>query len=923
MDSVFETILKKINTAACFVFPSETTALLWARKICLHGELRSLLPERFLAWDRFKEETIRSKEKKRKPVSSLIRRFFAYSLTQRNTTEPFLQALIPVQYAENSPVFADSIASLLSSLNRWEELHTAGHCQDDGEDRDLRIIKINYAAFLQENDLFEPSWEKMSFQKDERHYIVFFPEVLDDFAEFKELLNVPEVYLYSCEQTAHLTAEKPALNFFSSARTEIRSAVLEIRRLHETGLPYEEIAVTLGDYKNIAPYMERELALHDIPFIRRSGKTLGEYPVGKLFSLISECSASLFSFASVKRLLLDCSIPWKDPEKNKALIKYGIENHCAAPFSDRFRIADPWEEGFKHNPDDDLAAYYGKLKKNILAMTGAKTFRKILEQYHIFRSFLIMEHCSAESNAVLARCIEELSVLIETEETTRKLVIAAPFSFYVSHLKKKNYVYIRNEGGVNLYDYPVAAGAPFCCHMLLNASQAAMVFQHRPLPFLRPDKRLRLGITDTDASAAMLSLYSIASYKDYSCHTCISASEKTFAGWAIPHSFFTHNQIKAELHTGTVRDKEDLFNTEQQWRAGCTEKPTQLYSVQKEGFKQWSTILLESQSGGLYTGETAHKLRDRIRSKNTGKESNNTAELSVSASDLNEFFTCPVLWLYKRIFNLEKFEMDASLLDAESLGLIYHKILERLFERIKKNNNCFLKENLDIYFNWLEEITVFVLRSHNTLRGPLVYPLLAPLASAMNRKLRAFLKIEAQYFDGFEVKELEQNYKINQGKLLLNGKIDRISEGPQGPVIIDYKTGKLPLQNHCRLNEENKLLDFQISMYIKLYEEVTGEKIGSALFAGIKKNEFVSVTGTFKKKDFSREKYQSTMDALDRAIENLETAVSKLNFTSENIHVKTCTKCMYRTICRLQYSLNSPDDRWIGEFPDEEEEDDD
>jgi len=557
MKSVFETIAEKIKekSGTFFVFPSETAASLWARKICIYGELRSLSPEHFLAWDRFKEEAIRSGEKKRKPVSALIRRLFAYSLTQKNTNEPFLQALIPVRYAENSLVFADSIALLLSSLKRWEELHTAGHFKDDDEDRDLRIIKTGYTAFLQENDLFEPSWEEISFQKNGKNYIIFFPEAIEDFEEFKELLNIPEVNLYSCEQAAYFTKEKPTLNFFNSARTEIRSAVLEIRRLNDAGLPYEEIAVTLSDYKNIAPYMERELTLHDIPFVSRSGKTLGEYPIGKLFSLISECSASLFSFDSVKRLLLDCSIPWKDPEKNKALIEYGIKNHCVAPFRDRSRIADAWEEGFKQNPNDNLSARYRQLKKAIQAMTGAKSFRKILEQYYVFRSYLVYstgepltdgspdaENRSAESDAVLARCIEELTVLIEAEETFRQLAVAVPFNFYVSHLRKKNYVYNSNEGGVNLYDYPVAAGAPFGCHILLNASQAAVVFQHRPLPFLQPDTRARLGITDTDASAAMLSLYSIASHKNYSCHTRISASEKTFTGWAIPHSLHIINK---------------------------------------------------------------------------------------------------------------------------------------------------------------------------------------------------------------------------------------------------------------------------------------------------------------------------------------------------------------------------------------------
>jgi len=72
--SVFEIIIEKISekSSAFFVFPSETAASLWARKICLYGGVRSLSPERFLAWDRFKEQAMFSKGKGRKPVSVLI-----------------------------------------------------------------------------------------------------------------------------------------------------------------------------------------------------------------------------------------------------------------------------------------------------------------------------------------------------------------------------------------------------------------------------------------------------------------------------------------------------------------------------------------------------------------------------------------------------------------------------------------------------------------------------------------------------------------------------------------------------------------------------------------------------------------------------------------------------------------------------------
>jgi RecB family exonuclease len=583
-----------------------------------------------------------------------------------------------------------------------------------------------------------------------------------------------------------------------------------------------------------------------------------------------------------------------------------------------------------------------------------------------------MEQCGAESDAVLARCVEELSVLIEAEENFADIAAASPFAFYVSHLNKKNYVYAGNSGGVNLYDYPVAAGTPYRCHLLLNASQTSASVEHRPLPFLRQDKRARLGLTDADVSEAMLSLYRVAPWKDYACHTRISAAEKTFSGWAIPHSTFAQNQTKANSRNTKAASQsatpeatdaavqstgasatEDLFYAEQQWRAGASAKPRALHAVQKAGFARWNTMLLEAGSGehaalysggaaaelpgegsATYSGEAARRLAQKIRGKNldtaacgtaaetTDKTAVEKAELSVSASDLHDFFACPVQWLYKRIFRLEEQPLDASLLDAESLGLIYHRILHLLFERIKEADTIFTGEHLDTYSSWVEEISVSVLKSSDTLRGSLVYPLYASLGSAMSAKLRAFLKTEARYFDGFAVQELEQDYKHRRGRLLINGRIDRVSEDPlEGAMIVDYKTGAIPAQGHCRWSEEKGLLNFQMAMYIKLYEEANAKKISRALFAGIKKNEVVSVVGDFNGKDFSREAYEDTMDALDKAIDEFESAALSLSFTRQNTPYKTCSSCAYRTMCRSQYLLNPVKDRCARGFQNEEEDD--
>ncbi|GHV84480.1 hypothetical protein AGMMS50230_00880 [Spirochaetia bacterium] len=974
MASVFETILNKIKDPnTCFVFPSETSALGWARKICLYGE-RSVAPDRFLAWDRFKEAAIRVKEKNKTPVSSLVRKLFAHALVRENAASPQLLVIIPADFAAGGQVFAESIAKMLSALGLWETLQDSsinkGKSRDDDEDRDLRIIKSKYTSFLEEQGLFEPAWEETPFRDNNCHYIIFFPEALADFAEYRELLDSPAVTLYLTEefvrardkpgapaehpfqnprhpfQNPRHPFQNPRLLFFDSARQEIKTAVLELRRLHEElGLPYEDMAVTLPGYKQVEPYFTRELALHDIPFKCRSGKTLAEYPLGRLFSLIGECAGAFFAFDALKPLLLNAGIPWKDSAKNRDLIMYGVDNHCVSPFMDRGRTLDPWEESFKRSPNAELESYYQELKQSIVALSSAKSFRELKEQYYVFRGFLDMKQCSPESDAVLARCIEELSVLVETEAAFPGLAAANPFAFYVSHLKDKNYVYAQEDGGVNIYDYPVAAGTPFACHLLLNVSQNAAAVQHRPLPFLRQDKRQGLGLEDRDVSAAMLALYNISSWKEYTCHTRISASEKTFTGWAIPHSTFAMHLDRQETPAGIT---EDLFTAERRWRGGLAEKPQQLYEVQRIGFERWSSFLLDDSCpaqtadsvnpaktppvSSQFSASVAKLLQDRIRNKNT-KDTDSPAAaiappvLSVSATDLNEFFKCPRFWLYRRIFHLEPYLEDAALLDDESRGLIYHEILRRLFTRIKEQDKRFYSKHLSRYFEWIEELSNAVLRSDDTLRGPLVYPLIVPLAAAMSRRLRALLKTEAAFFSGYEVQELEQRFDLSQGHLRLTGRIDRVSRSPEGPMIIDYKTNITPSQKHCRKEKDTVpgLRDFQIPMYIKLYESAasipkpaasiqkpaasgieTGEKTARAFFVSINKHKVIPVMGELpgQRKPCSREAYQSSLDALDEGIRIFDSAVSFLFFIPDKIPYKTCGSCEFKAVCRSLYSLN-------------------
>jgi hypothetical protein len=362
MDQAAGIIKKEIaNQNVFFVFPSDVAADFWARRAGEFSGQRSLALDRFMAWDHFKERAVLAHAPGKEPASSVIRKLFVEQLIKKNAGEKFLQSLIPREYAEAGGVFVSSIAALLPALDYWDRRTQKAGAGADGEDRDFALIKTAYAAFLEENGLFEPSWQELTIRDAHHKYYIFYPEAVEDYDEYAELLeNSAAFVVIRLKAVGAPEAEgPPRLNWYTSVRAEIRALVLEIRRLHEVqDIPYEDMAVNVPQLEDLAPYLGRELFLYDIPFRLGAGKPLAEYGAGRLFSLIQNCAAEDFSFAALKSLLLNIHLPWARPDYNQKLIDFGIAHNCVSTYHENGRMKDVWQEAFKISSREELLRQY-------------------------------------------------------------------------------------------------------------------------------------------------------------------------------------------------------------------------------------------------------------------------------------------------------------------------------------------------------------------------------------------------------------------------------------------------------------------------------------------------------------------------------------------------------------------------------------
>ena len=970
-----------------FVFPSQTSANLWARKTCTLGIVRSVAAERFLAWDRFKEDVIRERETNREPASSVMRKLFADALIRKNAGEkdPLLKSLVPPEYAQGGAVFIPYIARLLPSLFLWENLMKEARGRPkDQEDEDYETVKNEYAAFLERYGLFEPSWEDAKIRAGSERYIIFFPELIEDFAEYDALLKDARFTRIGAETVSSVSGGQSLL-LYQSAREEIRGAVMELERLHEEeGLPYEDMALSIPELEEMEPYLLKEFSLRHIPVTRRAGKKLGESGAGRLFSLMNECASSRFSFTSIKALVLNEHIPWKEREKNKALVNFGIKYNCVSGYVQDGKARDIWEEAFKEG-GRELQSYYRELKKGVLELTGSKSFADVRKHYFTFRRGLLdMEKISGEDDAVLSRCIEELGTLVGLEEKFNdpETVPSSPFGFFLSCLDEQEYVRAGQNPGVNIFKWRVAAASPFACHFVLNASQDAASVLYQPMRFLRQDKRKALGLEDRDATGAFFLLSAAepqscrtsAQVRDtedddgFTSRTRISASIQTFSGWAIPHSYFAQGKtVEVSKDPEKYRGPNDPYREERRfWRAGLPsgEMPAdgmsgggaglrEIFSLQKRSYELWKDTLVQKKNNfsffnsavplNILPGDALPGIgpvRELLENAILGKD----GYLTVTPTrDLNVYYKCPLYWLYARIFKAEEFSLEAALLDDTSLGLLYHEILKELFAKIRDEDKAFDSRRLGTYQEWAREITRSAIKEHPAFRGPLAVPLVSPQASGMSKKIAGLLELEAEFFDGYTVAALEFPISLRTGELLIEGVIDRVSVSPDGePVIIDYKTTYIPEPSDIKSVdiksidiksadtgevEEISLSEFQMPLYIKLYEEGSGAKarqvskgevsrVKGAFFYSINGRRIKTAMGEMtggRSKAPSREEYESFLEAAGRQIVEFGRRVKALDFIPLQLRIKECLGCVYKTVCRTAYFLNSSAAKETGE----------
>jgi hypothetical protein len=893
---IVETIKRKIGRLdARFVFPSAVIREQWAQYAASLPNVHSVALERFIVWDDFTRTLVHATVANRKPIDNTLRALFVESVIRDNAVAPFLKAVIPEAYAAGGHVFAAAIARVLPSLQRLSSIENSAHSTNnynpDAEDADFHTLKALYQKFLDDNALFESAWEQPPFRDNQHDYYLFFTETLAEFAEYEQPLSAAaNVHIIPTEDAD----EMPVLKRYRTFREEIRATVLDIVRLNrEKGIDYDQMAITVADINDVLPYLQRELYLYDVPYRARAGRPLADYGVGRMAGLLGACSANHYSFATLKALLFNQYVPWRYPERNIALIRFGVENNCVAGYeddTDRRGQHDVWKDALWKNKE--LQEYYSLLKRRIDALVSAKSFLKMREAYHAFNRDFLAPY-EGETGAVLMLCATELSKLVALEREYPSVKARSPWQFYLEVLTRRIYAPTTDEvGRVSIFQWQVAAGAPFRCHFVLGVNQHAAQVVHNDLPFLRQDKRRALSLREIDRSALFFALYS-RNYGDGM--TRLSYSEEAVSGWAIAHSYFTGREQEGVLPSA------DAYRAETLWWRGESAFPTALHTPQKRGLSAWKTRREAATKApfSLFHASYSPTLQPFADFLAGGT-------LNVSATqDLDDYYQCAVKWLYKRLFKVKAEDMDAKLLDDEGKGLLYHEILHVFFERIhnEEPGAAFHAAHCETYSKWLDEAAREVCDGYRAFQGPLAAPLLGAMAHSLAMRLRRLLPVEAANFEGCTPQALEIPLKLERNGLIINGRSDRISMSDDSRhCIIDYKPNATPAIKECWRKDDKPPSKFQIALYIILTEAQTMVPVDDAAYISITQAKVSPVVNSESKNGRTRSDYGNTIQTVNTMIDNFAAKVKALDFTACG-NYDDCGSCDFKAVCRRTYAI--------------------
>ena len=903
---LFEPIRNRVDDPnTCFVFPSELTARFWCKRALHFSRGKSIPTGRFLSWDQFKESCLIYASPGR-PVNRAVRLLFLYRQLEQNRRDPRLRQIIPPKYAGEPRIFLEPLQRLLPVLHRIPAVRARWPRFSRDKLEDLEDLHASYRAFLDRSLLFEPNYERPRFSPGSINYILFFPELIEDYGEFADLLS------NRVERIPVPPGVRPgtSVRVFQTLPEEIRAAIRQAAALLDGGVDPEEIILTVGQLGDLEPLLRREAELYALPLQFHLGKPLSEFPQLIMLHKAYTAVESSFSLSTMKALLLCRSIPWKQETLCRALIRLALDARIVG----NTPAADNWVlsiESARRNgnprrlPLSRASGFYSTLKHRLTRMAMADTFVELKGCLISFTAdFLDLGRLNDEEVKIFQFAVDTLDELEQADElvtggagapgTADPRCLQRPaFPIWWQYLGQRLYVPGRYAAGIPVYPFRVSEGMEPEHHIVINASQAATSHTIRRYPFLKLHEEQSLSDVQRELAPLHLQLYSYSGK-----NVLFSYSRRDFQRSNLPPPLFLARDIP--ILEIDAPDPADAYELER--RAWIERTPFPLQQIQKTGYEAASAGAL----GIREVDATRQDLKDERLIRALGERlQDQEGRFRISATALEHFGLCPFQFLFERLLRVSGEEYEPSMIDPIELGVLLHHGLELFFAWVLSDDSgtsgVLSVDRGEQYRRRLRRIGSSICRDYRRRNPTLLAPIAAEIGGRVEELILAFLDVELEMMAGERVEGIEVRLRAVAPEIdtVLVGTIDRVSRNPGGYTLVDYKKKHVPTRGDLF---SEQAVSVQMPFYVHLME-LNDRSVTRAAYYSFENKRYHFVFGGPNTNMASAEDTRRSIDEVKHRIVDMRERVSAGNYQTGTSPAPDCSRCRLQEICRSGYSL--------------------
>ncbi len=891
-------VFNELNNNKICVFHNEVVARYFAIEYA--SEYGVIESSKVISYDKFREYFLPSHEGL-KEVNNQIRELFLIDFFEKYD----LKYLINKDYPESINRFTSYLSIILQQLKRLKE-NAVFETLEIELIEDVNILFEKYCEFLENNSLFEPSYENPSLKYApksvlDNSYSIIASDTKAGCKKFVEKLNNPSfIKLIEVESLEYNNSFENNCNLYAFDNIEELQNNLfrNIKDLLDRNILSRDIAITLCNFDSDISDIEYKAKRYDIPVSKAKGYSIIKYPGGKYLKYLSDLYDNNFALSDMKTFFLERSFPFKDIKFNRDFIRLAIDANIDHG-SNRVE-ADYWlKRLIKHN---DFKNFYWKFKNFVIMINTCETVTELKKNLHLLENLLFVEdkgwrESSGEKSYSFA--IDKLDMIKDAMNICKIVKTKQIFKMFFRLIEKENYVEQGERDGIRIFEYPLSASLDIPYHFVVDINSKNSEIIDKPLSLLPPsieDQKIR---EEEDLTSSII--------KDYcfnSGNSIFLFSYNTYEGAQIaPPLFMERNSIKKanfEFENTPYIDEINLWDKNKDINKGL------FTNFQSETFKKASINVLDFDDDGYVNNNIEEDVNNYLVNKI--KTYDEYQILKFSSTSINLFEKCPYAFLIKYLYKTKKNEFNVVDYSHIEIGNRIHKIFENFFIRIMNEDGQFYSSNYKKYLQIFDEIKNVELKNYfeSEFSPPISTQIY--IRDRFKNLGKDFLDIEIKVFDTFRTTDVERKFNSTnelkiEGKSYyysLNGKIDRIINLNDGYyAIVDYKSGHTPVSStwHKKAFDSDieTLPDYQFPAYKKLLES-QNMIVSKATYYSVSSGRYC---------DMFNEKYPGDLEVIDKIFDNeikkIITMIFEGNFkaTPSKEH---CVNCDYRQVCRKRYS---------------------